>query len=518
MKSDAWIKDIFRPLALAVMAGCVAWSIAELIKLLFPFWNSVWTTAVCVLATLEAQISYRMIQRQPLFMTNRWRLRLLEMAFLFVVVKAGYVFSVPWEIFVADLQALPSDPSRLLEPITIVNFLLALFTLFIVNDMLADLDELSDPELVLSPVSARDRIAERFFYTGLILMIASGLARIGFSELFNLGRVMVAGLIINALLYFTVGLLVLGQANYARLTALWQGEGTPVAGQLGSRWARHSLLFLVVVAALAFSLPTFYSAGLLGLLNSALTFLVTALYFFAAFISFLLVGLLSLFFPPSTDINPQVNPPPPQPLPTPEPTPALNDSLPPDASLELLRNVGFWAVIILIVSYILIAYLRERPEILQAVKNLRLFKILKQFWDTLTHNFSTLASAARQALAETWQNFRRAPLPPLPFFNLRRASARDQIFYYYLSTLRRAEQLGAGRRPAQTPDEYEPQLEQTVEEARAEALALTEAFDQARYSPEPVEKEKAQATKEIWERVRAALGRVKEKRGGENNE
>jgi hypothetical protein len=508
MKPDAWIKDVFRPLALAVMAGCVAWSIAELIKLLFPFWNSVWTTAVCVLATLEAHISYRLIQRQPLFMTNRWRLRLLEMAFLFVVVKAGYGLTVPWEILLADLRALPTDPSRLFEPITIVNFLLALFTLFIVNDMLADLDELSDPELVLSPISARDRIAERFFYAGLILMVASGLARIGFSEIFNLGRVMVAGLIINALLYFTVGLLVLGQANYARLTALWQGEGTPVAGQLGGRWVRHSLLFLGVVAALAFSLPTFYSTGLLGLLNTAFTFVITALYFFAALVSFAIVSLLSLFFPPGTDINPQVNRPTP-PLPTPEPAPSPTEPLPLDPSLELLRNVGFWAVIILIVSYILIAYLRERPEILQAVKNLRLFKILKQFWETLTQNFSSLASAARQALTETWQNFRRAPLPPLPFFNLRRASPRDQIYYYYLSTLRRTQQLGAGRQPAQTPDEYEPQLEQTVEDARAEALALTEAFDRARYSATPIEKEKAQETKEIWERVRRALGRVK---------
>lgn len=509
MKSDAWIKDVFRPLALAVMAGCVAWSIGELIKLLFPFWNSVWTTAVCVLATLEAHVSYRLLQRQPLFITNRWRLRLLEVAFLFVMVKAGYAFSVPWEIFVADLRALPSDPGRLFEPITVVNFLLALFTLFIVNDMLTDLDELSDPELVLSPISARDRIAERFFYAGLILMVASGLARIGFSEIFNLGRVMVAGLIINALLYFTVGLLVLGQANYARLTALWQGEGTPVAGQLGIRWARHSLLFLMGVAALAFSLPTFYSAGLLGLINSVFTFLVTALYFFAAFISFALVGLLSLFFPAPEDVRPQVNIPPTPLPPTPEPIAAPNEPPPLDPGMEFLRNIGFWAVIILIVSYILIAYLRERPEILQAVKNLRLFKILKQFWETLTHNISTLASAARQALAETWQNFRRAPLPPLPFFNLRRASTREQIFYYYLSTLRRAQQLGAGRRPAQTPDEYAPQLEQTVEEARAEALALTEAFDQARYSAKPVDKEKARETKEIWEKVRAALAKLK---------
>ncbi|MBL8045193.1 MAG: DUF4129 domain-containing protein [Anaerolineales bacterium] len=510
MKPDAWIKDVFRPLALAVMAGCVAWSIAELIKLLFPFWNSVWTTAVCVLATLEAHISYRLLTRQPAFMTNRWRLRLLEMAFLFVVVKAGYAFSVPWEIFMADLRALPADPSRLLEPITVVNFLLAVFTLFIVNDMLVDLDELSDPELVLAPISARDRIAERFFYAGLILMVASGLARIGFAELFSLGRVMVAGLIINALLYFAVGLLVLGQANYARLTALWQGEGTPVAGQLGSRWARHSFWFLALVAALAFSLPTFYSTGLLGLINAAFTFVLTVLYFFAALVSFAIVSLLSLFFPAGTDISPQVNRPPPIP-PTPEPAPSPAEPLPLDPSLELLRNVGFWAVIILIVGYILIAYLRERPEILQAVKNLRLFKILKQFWETLTQNFNSLASAARQALAETWQNFRRAPLPPLPFFNLRRASTRDQIFYYYLSALRRAEQLGAGRRPAQTPDEYEPELEQTVEEARAEALALTEAFDRARYSPTPVDTAQASAARRAWEAVRRALGKAKQK-------
>lgn len=509
MKSEAWIKDIFRPLALAVMAGCVAWSVAELIKLLFPFWNPLWTTVVCVLAALEAHISYRLLARQPMFMTDRWRLRLLEAAFLFILVKAGYGFNVPWEVFLADLRALPADPGRLFEPITLVNFLFALFTLFIVNDMLADLDELSDPELVLSPVSARDRIAERFFYAGLILLVASGLARIGFSELFSLGRVMVAGLVINALVYFAVGLLVLGQANYTRLTALWQGEGTPVAGQLGGRWARHSLLFLLLVAGLAFSLPTFYSAGLLGLVSWVLTFLVTALYFLVALISYLLVSLLSLFFP-APNVNPEVRPAPTTPpLPTPTPIAPASEFMPLPPSAEFIRNVAFWAGIILIVGYIILAYLRQRPEIVQAVKNLRLFKILKQFWETLTQNFSSFAKAARQALTETWQSLRRGSLPPLPFFNLRRASARDQIFYYYLSTLRRTEQLGAGRRPAQTPDEYAPQLEHTVEEARAEALALTEAFDQARYNAEPVDKEKAKETKEIWEKVRRALSRAK---------
>jgi len=514
MKPDAWIKDVFRPLALAVMAGCVAWSVAELIKLFFSFWNPVWTTAVCMLAALEAHISYRLLTRQPLFINDRWRLRLLEAAFLFIVVKAGYVFSVPWEIFMADVRALPADPGRLFEPITLANYLLALFTLFIVNDMLTDLDELSDPELVLSPVSARDRIAERFFYAGLILMAASGLARIGFSELFNLGRVMMAGLVINALLYFAVGLLVLGQANYTRLTALWQGEGTPVAGPLGGRWARHSLLFLLVVGVLAFSLPTFYSMGLLGLASWALTLLVTALYFVVALISYLLVSLLSVFFP-APNINADVRPAPTaSPLPAPTPIAPTSEITALDPGAEFIRNLAFWAIIILIVGYIVLAYLRERPEIIQAVKNLRLFKILKQFWETLTRNFSSLANAARQALAETWQNFRRAPLPPLPFFNLSRASARDQIFYYYLSTLRRTEQLGAGRQPSQTPDEYAPQLEQTVEEARAEALALTQAFDRARYSSAPVEKETARETKKNWEKVRTALGRLKKTRSG----
>jgi hypothetical protein len=117
-----------------------------------------------------------------------------------------------------------------------------------------------------------------------------------------------------------------------------------------------------------------------------------------------------------------------------------------------------------------------------------------------------------QPLERLRQWLSRAPLPSVPFWNLRRASPREQIWYYYLSTLRRAAQLGFGRAPAQTPDEYDPQLEAQLTEARAEVRALTEAFDHARYSAEPVEKGKAQETKALWERVRAALQRLRQAR------
>ena len=39
--------------------------------------------------------------------------------------------------------------------------------------------------------------------------------------------------------------------------------------------------------------------------------------------------------------------------------------------------------------------------------------------------------------------------------------------FYYLSLLRRARERGFGRRPPQTPHEYEPVLEQRLPEATA---------------------------------------------------
>ncbi|MGQ0600141.1 MAG: DUF4129 domain-containing protein [Anaerolineales bacterium] len=516
MTHETWVRDVLRPAIMATMAACVAWSIAEFIRLLWPAWNLPWTVLSCTLAALEAHFSYRLLRSRPIFMTDRWRVRAFELAFLFVLIKAGVYVGAPLDAILADLRTWANTPIAIFDPQTIVNYLLALAALFAVTDTTADLEELRDPEAPLREISPREELLNRYFWAGLILLFASGLARIGFVALLNLGRGAVTGLVANALIYFMLGLVLMGQANYAHWAAVWQYEGTPVNDALPGRWARHSLIFLLIIALIAFSLPTFYGLGLLDVLGTLITVIGFVLYLIAFLISALIVGLFSSFAPRGQE---PVPPPVITAVPTPQPlpTPPLDTPLPLDPLWEFWRSTTFWVFIALLVAYILFEYLSDRPELLRGLKNARLFRRLRELWHSLRSTALGWMEAVRVAIRESRplerlrQWISRTPLSQLPFWNLRRASPREQIWYYYLSTLRRAAQLGFGRAPAQTPDEYDPLLEAQLAEAQTEVHALTEAFDHARYNPEPIEKEKAKATKEIWEKVRAALHRLRQR-------
>ncbi|HSJ53056.1 MAG TPA: DUF4129 domain-containing protein, partial [Anaerolineae bacterium] len=72
---------------------------------------------------------------------------------------------------------------------------------------------------------------------------------------------------------------------------------------------------------------------------------------------------------------------------------------------------------------------------------------------------------------------------------------------------RRAAQAGQPRRPAQTPYEYEASLGGQFPDLEPDLSGLTEAFVEARYSPEPVEPEDVDRVKPLWQRVKAALRR-----------
>jgi hypothetical protein len=83
------------------------------------------------------------------------------------------------------------------------------------------------------------------------------------------------------------------------------------------------------------------------------------------------------------------------------------------------------------------------------------------------------------------------------------------VLYYYLSVLRRADERGIPRRPAQTPDEYRARLGPSLPQAEEEVNQLTDAFVEARYSRHTVEREQARRVRESWQRVKAALRALK---------
>jgi hypothetical protein len=106
----------------------------------------------------------------------------------------------------------------------------------------------------------------------------------------------------------------------------------------------------------------------------------------------------------------------------------------------------------------------------------------------------TLVRGSEQARRRPWRFIRVNALPP-----------REQIQYFYLSTVRRAGEKGAPRSKSETPSEYSKALQEEWPEASEEIETLTGAFLQARYSGHDIESEDVNPVKRVWKQVRASL-------------
>jgi hypothetical protein len=97
----------------------------------------------------------------------------------------------------------------------------------------------------------------------------------------------------------------------------------------------------------------------------------------------------------------------------------------------------------------------------------------------------------------------------LRFTRLGALSPREQVLHYYLSIVHHAGRRGFPRHPSQTPHEFSGALAPRLREAEGDMNLLTDAFVEARYSHHGVEEEKVGSIRLSWQRVRAALRRVK---------
>ena len=50
MNRNLWVENLFRPLVIGTMVGCVALSLGGLARLFFPAWDATYLVVGCVLA------------------------------------------------------------------------------------------------------------------------------------------------------------------------------------------------------------------------------------------------------------------------------------------------------------------------------------------------------------------------------------------------------------------------------------------------------------------------------------
>ncbi|MBL7199159.1 MAG: DUF4129 domain-containing protein [Anaerolineae bacterium] len=505
MSRASWLETHVRPLVVGAMIGCIALSIVELIRPFVSGWNGPFFFVACVLVAWEAHYSYRIVEAKSLYLTDAWKFRAIELLTLLILLKIGSFLGDPWADVVADIRAWPDQPSRIIDLEMGLASVLVFLSWFASTETARDLERLDEASgLHREARPPLESLASRFFWGGTLLLIVSGLARVGLAELLDLRRPSVSGLVVNALVYFVLGLVMLGQGRFVLLRKVWREQDMEVAGDLAGRWARYSLVLIGLAAAIAFLLPTGYTMGLLDLLAAMVALVSEIASLVAIFLMFLFSIpfwlLARLFFR--------------------EKEPVARPTLPAAAlprygeaatrvplGWDTLRSLLFWIVLVGVVAYVLRGYLYDHPELLEALRRFAPFRALCSLWFALRRGLGRWAVGNR----ERWprrsavEKRRKATVSRVRRLWPGARSLRERIFRYYWSILRRAKETGIPRQPSQTPYEYGETLGPGLVEAREEMDFVTAAFVEARYSQRPVEPEQVDRVRAAWQRVMEAL-------------
>ena len=351
---------------------------------------------------------------------------------------------------------------------------------------------------------------------GLLLVFAVGLSTLDQQSVETIlaplasGRVNLEPRLLGALLlYFVIGLWLLSQARLMQLHARWLVNNVDTDEDSRGRWQRASLAILFLVILIAAFLPIGSTSGLSQLINIILYWMLALANAIIFLVLLPFAILLALFSGQGMDEATTI--PPVQPL---QPPPQLDPvSSPLGETVSMILSSGFWAVGIVIVAMALLFYLRERRansrgNVAEA----------KQWWDQLLvwlkGVWARLLGHAR-SLQDTLILLRANDLdveqPETKqqsrwrFLRVSGLSPRDQIRYFYLSTVRRAGDHGIRRPSAGTPSEYAQDLKENWPEAEESVDDLTQAFLKARYSDQPINEEDLPPVKDSWKSVRREL-------------
>ena len=321
-------------------------------------------------------------------------------------------------------------------------------------------------------------------------------------------------LLLFLLLYFLAGFALLSQAQLAAMNARWLINGVKRRGKVERSWHRYTIWLLGGIALLAAFLPLGSTFAIGNLIQSIIWGISAAASFILSLLSTLLALFLSLFSgdPTAEPLEPLIQPTQP-PVPTPTPTP-IPPALPPQTvDTGLIVSSLFWAVAIVMSVMAISFFLRERGVRLNTA-------VVQSFWQRLRHWLQSAWRGAGHQVRDLRQAVRTRlqrepadkgkPQPPWRFIRINALSPREQIRYFYLSTVKRAADKGVPRRRAETPLEFARDLKQSWPEAEDDVDALTDAFLEARYGRSPIDKEDVNPVKKRWRQVKASLRRRSE--------
>ncbi len=521
LQDSVWFRSVLRPLLVVVLVMCLAAGFVAVAQAISPGWGRGIVLPFLLFVSVESAYTTLWLTspEQRRYRTTRFR---AGEAFALLILARIVAFWIAGQW--PDSRSLTRWLQEPLSFLDGTSFFLSFLTLVCWSEsalMVGILERMSlkPDELVVKPLLARamdwnevrarhpsraDLLREftaHWLWGGLILAICAGLSRVELmpasGQLIGISHLGLPPLLQAALVtYFLGGLLLVSQGRLAVLRARWQYEGTPADPAVVRRWGRLGLGMLMAIGLIAALLPFGSSFALAQMLIAIVSFLMQLTYLVMLLLMSLFSSLLGLLGVRAGEIASVIEREPP---PAPEPLRG-GVQLP-----EWLGGMLVWLVMAAIIAYSLVAYLSGRGLRLDRGR-LRLLWLWLLSWlglwrgrlETVTRRMRALAQPRRMAEAG-------GEVAPWHFLSIRRLNPREQIRYFYLSTVRRAAVRGVPRRPSETPREYEDDLEASWPELEQELASLTEFFIYARYSERELQAEDARQAQQVWKRVKSSL-------------
>lgn len=444
----------------------------------------------------------RVIQRRLFSGGDVLRFRLVELALLFLLVKlVSHADDTLSELGQA-LSLWFRQPLAFFNARALIAYFIGVVGWLVGGATARDLDALTDPSVYVGETPAMVRLLRRYYFGAGLLLVFSALTRVRLPDVFRVQQGRPPSTLGHALLYFFVGLFVLGGIQFAHLVSQWQSQRVVIGKGLEAAWLRYTLLLVGLGALIAFVLPTGYTVGLLDVVAAILvilSFLATVLYM-------ILVWPFALLFAWLMG-EPTAAPPQIQSIPLELPTGGEGGGTHP--WWAFLRSLLFWLVFVGSAGYLIYIYLRDRLHLMSTIVAVKPLAWLREVWYALRRWWLSFVRRTRVALPGLIGQLRLSrPRPSQVAGSQSEARAltlRERLCTLYLQTLAVADEKGVPRHSSQTPYEYQAVLSAYVSVARDAWRRLTEAFVLARYSTHPVTPAKVEASESDANRVQEAL-------------
>ncbi len=495
-----WVRSVFQPAAVGVLVACVAWSVARVIDVFTQLSHVTLFWLVPAAMALVGFTTQRIVQRRFHSGSDSLRFRIVELGVMFLAVKVAGLLGDTVPEVLAAARAWSLSPLTFFDATTMIAFLLGAIAWLMAGLTARDLDALVDPMMYLGETEPTTRLVKRYFAGGAILLICTAISRVDLGTLIEMENARIRTPILSVLLYFFLGVVMLGQIQFSRLSGLWRREKVTVVENLSAHWIRYTLAFIALAALIAFVLPTGYTVSILDLVAT----LIYVISYAALILYTLVLWPFAMLLALVSGKKPTVETPSASNVPFAPPPLSASDASG-GAWWAVVRSIVFWVVLLSVVFYLVRSYLRDRPELGHSLRRFAPWRWLAEAWRTIGRWFLGWGRTLGEAVPAL---VRRVLRPRARTRNLRRArgrSLREQLRYAYLVTLDRAGEEGVPRRQTETPYEYSHKLDRQLAEGSEALEALTQAFVEARYSTHPVTAEDVATQEANAEKVRRGL-------------